>query len=85
MNRLCRFYDIGFPKEGRGGDEQAAIAVAAWLQRADRIKKDGRCPTPSLDNERKTASRHLLAMTNPDARGMDFPPSIRKPKGRKAI
>src|ERR1035437_10276808 len=24
-----------FPKEGRDGDEQAAYAVAAWLQRAD--------------------------------------------------
>jgi hypothetical protein len=24
-----------FPKDGRGGDEQAAYAVAAWLQRAD--------------------------------------------------
>jgi hypothetical protein len=25
-----------FPKEGRDGDEQAAYAVAAWLQRANR-------------------------------------------------
>ena len=25
-----------FPKEDRDGDEQAAYAVAAWLQRADR-------------------------------------------------
>jgi hypothetical protein len=24
-----------FPKEGRDGDEQAAYAAAAWLQRAD--------------------------------------------------
>ena len=24
-----------FPKDGRDGDEQAAYAVAAWLQRAD--------------------------------------------------
>ena len=35
MNRLCRFYDRGFPNEGRDGDEQAAYAVAAWLQRAN--------------------------------------------------
>jgi hypothetical protein len=25
-----------FPKDGRGGDGQAAYAVTAWLQRADR-------------------------------------------------
>jgi hypothetical protein len=35
LNRLCRFYDRGLPKEGRDGDEQAAYAAAAWLQRAD--------------------------------------------------
>jgi hypothetical protein len=35
LNRLCRFYDRGLPKDGRDGDEQAAYAVAAWLQRAD--------------------------------------------------
>jgi hypothetical protein len=30
------FWTRRFPKEGRDGDEQAAFAVAAWLQRADR-------------------------------------------------
>ena len=35
MTRLCRFYDRGLPKKGRDGDEEAAYAVAAWLQRAD--------------------------------------------------
>ena len=31
-----------FPKEGRDGDEQAAYAVAAWLQRADQDGSLGR-------------------------------------------
>ena len=35
LNRLCRFYDRGFPKDGRDSDEQAAYAAAGWLQRAN--------------------------------------------------
>ena len=53
LNRLCRFYDRGFPNEGRDGDEQAAYAVAAWLQRADLNGSLGRCLNPPLTMEER--------------------------------
>jgi hypothetical protein len=37
-----------FPKEGRDGDEQAAYASAAWLQRADRNGSLGSYFNPPL-------------------------------------
>ena len=40
-----------FPKEDRNGDEQAAYAVAAWLQRADRNGTLGNYFNPSLTPE----------------------------------
>jgi hypothetical protein len=53
VNRLCRFYDRGFPNEGRDGDEQAAYAVAAWLQRADLNGSFGRYLNPPLTMEER--------------------------------
>ena len=40
-----------FPKEGRDGDEQAAYAVAAWLQRADHTGSLNSFLNPSLTAE----------------------------------
>jgi hypothetical protein len=40
-----------FPKEGRDGDEQAAYAVAAWLQRADQSGSLGSFFNPPLTPE----------------------------------
>jgi len=40
-----------FPKENRDGDEQAAYATAAWLQRADRSGSLNGFLSPSLTAE----------------------------------
>ena len=40
-----------FPRDGRDGDEQAAYAVAAWLQRADRSGSLGGFLNPNLTAE----------------------------------
>lgn len=48
LNRLCRFYGRGLPKEVRGCDEQTAYAVPAWLQCADRSGLLVRFLSPSL-------------------------------------
>ena len=40
-----------FPKDGRDGDEQAAYAVAAWLQRADQSGSLGSFLNPPLTAE----------------------------------
>lgn len=40
-----------FPRDGRDGDEQAAYAVASWLQRADRDASLGAFFHPSLTEE----------------------------------
>src|ERR1039457_6619125 len=46
-----------FPKESRDGDEQAAYAVAAWLQRADQSGSLGTYFNPPLTpEERETAA-----------------------------
>ena len=46
-----------FPKEGRDGDEHAAFATAAWLQRADRGGSLGSYFNPPLTAEvRETAA-----------------------------
>jgi hypothetical protein len=42
-----------FPKEGRDGDEQAAYAVAAWLQRADQSGSLGNYFNPPLTREER--------------------------------
>jgi hypothetical protein len=42
-----------FPKEGRDGDEQAAYAVAAWLQRADLNGSLGSFLKPPLTPEER--------------------------------
>ena len=42
-----------FPKEGRDGDEQAAYAVAAWLQRADQSGSLGNYFNPPLTPEER--------------------------------
>ena len=42
-----------FPKENRDGDEQAAYAAAAWLQRADRNGSLGGFLRPSLTAEER--------------------------------
>ena len=42
-----------FPKEGRDGDEQAAYAVAAWLQRADQSESLGNYLNPPLKPEER--------------------------------
>jgi hypothetical protein len=46
-----------FPREGRDGDEQAAYAVAAWLQRADQSNNlDGFLNPPLTAEEREIAA-----------------------------
>jgi hypothetical protein len=40
-----------FPREDRDGDEQAAYAAAAWLQRADRSDSLSRFLSPNLTRE----------------------------------
>src|ERR1017187_3516354 len=46
-----------FDRDGRGGDEHAAYAVAAWLQRADRNGSLGNYWNPPLtEEERKVAA-----------------------------
>lgn len=46
-----------FPKEGRDGDEQAAYAVAAWLQRADQNGSLGSFFNPPMtEDEREIAA-----------------------------
>jgi len=56
LNSSFRFYNRGFPKEGRDGDEQAAFAVAAWLQRADQSGSlDGYFKPPLTPEERDVA------------------------------
>jgi len=40
-----------FPKDGRDGDERAAYAVAAWLQRADQSGSLGSYLNPPLTPE----------------------------------
>jgi len=42
-----------FPKEGRDGDEQAAYAAAAWLQRADQFGSLNGFLNPSLTAEER--------------------------------
>lgn len=42
-----------FPKEDRDGDEQAAYAAAAWLQRADRTGSLGTFFNPPLTPEER--------------------------------
>ncbi|HWA95097.1 MAG TPA: hypothetical protein VG844_10900 [Terracidiphilus sp.] len=42
-----------FPKDGRNGDEQAAYAAAAWLQRADRHGSLSSFLNPSLTAEER--------------------------------
>jgi hypothetical protein len=42
-----------FPKDGRDGDEQAAYAVAAWLQRADLNGSLGSFLKPPLTPEER--------------------------------
>jgi len=42
-----------FPKEGRDGDEQAAYAIAAWMQRADLIDSLGTFFHPPLTPEER--------------------------------
>jgi hypothetical protein len=46
-----------FPKDGRGGDEQAAFAVAAWLQRVDRNGSLGGFLTPKLTADEREIVR----------------------------
>jgi hypothetical protein len=54
---FCRGTTHRFPKEDRDGDEQAAFAVAAWLQRADRNDSLGSYFNPPLTpKERETAA-----------------------------
>jgi hypothetical protein len=44
------------PKDGRDGDEQAAFAVAAWLQRVDRSGSlEGFFNPPLTPEEREVA------------------------------
>jgi hypothetical protein len=57
LNRFCRFYDRGLPKDGRDGDEQAAFAVAAWLQRADRNGSLSGFFNPSLTAEEQEVAK----------------------------
>lgn len=42
-----------FPKEDRDGDEQAACAAAAWLQRSDRSGSLSGFLSPSLTAEER--------------------------------
>ena len=42
-----------FPKEGRDGDEHAAYATAAWLQRADQNCSLGTFLNPELTQEER--------------------------------
>jgi hypothetical protein len=53
LNSSFRFYNRGFPREGRDGDEQAAYAVAAWLQRADQNGSLGNYFNPPLTPEER--------------------------------
>jgi hypothetical protein len=46
-----------FPRNGRDGDEQAAYAAAAWLQRADRNGSLGGFLSPSLTAEELAIAR----------------------------
>lgn len=46
-----------FPVEGRDADEQAAYAVAAWLQRADRDGSLARYLDPPLEAEERRVAR----------------------------
>jgi hypothetical protein len=45
------------PKEDRDGDEQAAYAVAAWLQRADRSGSLSGFLSPSLTAEERDIAK----------------------------
>jgi hypothetical protein len=53
LNSFCRFYNRGFPKEGRDGDEHAAYATAAWLQRPDLNGSLGAYFNPPLTPEER--------------------------------
>jgi len=46
-----------FPRDGRDGDEQAAYAVSAWLQRADRDGSLSAFLNPSLTAEEREAAK----------------------------
>lgn len=46
-----------FPREGRDGDEHAAYATAAWLQRADRNDSLGSYFSPPLTPEEREVAR----------------------------
>ena len=45
-----------FPKDGRDGDEQAAFAVTAWLQRAYRSGSLGSYFNPPLTPEERVVA-----------------------------
>jgi hypothetical protein len=54
---LCVTREKDFPREDRDGDEQAAYAAAAWLQRGDRNGSLGSFFNPPLTlKERKVAN-----------------------------
>ena len=46
-----------FPKEDRDGDEQAAFAVAAWLQRADQTGSLTSFLSPPLTPEEREVAK----------------------------
>ena len=79
-----------FPREGRDGNEQAAFAVTAWLQRAYRSGSLGSYFNPPLTPEervvaaiegwilgaRKPVNRDFMQLTNGEKLGLRFPASV---------